>query len=493
MKKLLLNCLNYLKNRIPPALMFAIYGVILLNSFWLHSGALKSSSRIMSENFTPFSINFIFKNIILGKEYIVLILLDRLLLAVSLCLLLAVILKKIISWNKCFHIPPETSKTDIIFVLIFLLLLPLPMTKIDKTNKSDTEARNFAQYKPLLDIKNKKINPEYGKNLNEWFNDRFLGRIYLVYLNRYLIINSSNSYAKYSPGRVVDKKTKNLHRHWKANIYQPETAKEIYKSIKTFSDFCKENNIKLYFVVVPDKELLYSPKPVLDTGAKDISAYINVVSNNGEITTIYPYESFIYTKNNTNNLLFYKTDHHATDDGIYLVYKAIIKELQKTYKNVKLNTPSQFNYFTHKYIRAGKNNTFSTGQTCNLLGISPAQCEKFHDVNYRYYHFKDERKFNIIQVENDTLLGTKFQYDKGADLRVVLVGDSFTESLARILPSSFKYVFKIRLNGPKGIATNDQFKIMRYNANDILNYKPDIVILCVNYSNIQRLKRVAQD
>ena len=60
------------------------------------------------------------------------------------------------------------------------------------------------------------------------------------------------------------------------------------------------------------------------------------------------------------------------------------------------------------------------------------------------------------------------------------------ENLMDIIPYSFKNIAKIRLNSPK-VSYLEQYKIAKTYNKEIKNYKPDIIILYVAYTNLGKL------
>jgi hypothetical protein len=61
------------------------------------------------------------------------------------------------------------------------------------------------------------------------------------------------------------------------------------------------------------------------------------------------------------------------------------------------------------------------------------------------------------------------------------------EDLSEILPYSFKNTYRLRNNNVTDVPTDEEFKIVKYYKNKILNYNPDILILCITVENIPRL------
>jgi len=99
----------------------------------------------------------------------------------SLFLIFIFAFRKIIRYMAEFHYNNH-SRIDVLFLIIFFLLLFVPMSHISDAEKSEQENRMLAK-KPqiLVDGEN-----NYGVQFDAWFNDRFWGRDLLISLHSIL-------------------------------------------------------------------------------------------------------------------------------------------------------------------------------------------------------------------------------------------------------------------------------------------------------------------
>lgn len=91
---------------------------------------------------------------------------------------------KIVQYLAQFKFKEKTSRIDIVFVTVFFVLLFIPMMKISDAAKSEKENRMLAKYVPF--IQNNQINLKYSTNFESWYNDRFLGREFLINIYNFL-------------------------------------------------------------------------------------------------------------------------------------------------------------------------------------------------------------------------------------------------------------------------------------------------------------------
>ena len=67
------------------------------------------------------------------------------------------------------------------------------------------------------------------------------------------------------------------------------------------------------------------------------------------------------------------------------------------------------------------------------------------------------------------------------------------ESLLQFLPESFKEVKYYRLNDVKGVSSRDNLKLFKRYKNDILVFKPDILIAVFTEENLLKLDILNKD
>ena len=83
-------------------------------------------------------------------------------------------MKKLVDFIAIFKSIKNKPRIEILFLAIIIIMLFLPMCHIDKKDKSRSENRTLAKYKPF--IQDNKINYNYGRDFDNWFNDRFFLR-----------------------------------------------------------------------------------------------------------------------------------------------------------------------------------------------------------------------------------------------------------------------------------------------------------------------------
>lgn len=381
---------------------------------------------------------------------------------------------KIFDYIANFKTIENKSRIDIIFLFIFFIWLFIPMSHIKNRSQIYLDSRPSAKFKGIF-IENN-INYNFGKDFDNFFEDRFFLKDDLIKFYNQVSIALL--------GKYIDKDW--LYRgSYKSQKYDSNNFENLVK----FNTFCASHNIKLYVLIVPNKNDVYLPKKfgvLINKSQKNLYEEVNKYKN--KLSIIYPYDELMMNKNK--QFMFYKTEHHWTDDGAFIGYNSLMNEINKDFKDVKPVNQNDYIFFKNNLIRGEFDRRFDYGTTCSYIGLSKKQFPKYHKTKYRYYKHK---KYNQLKCNiNDSYFRREklFYYPKGADKRVILLGTSQSESLCEFIPFTFKNVKRIRNNSILGIPYKDEFKIMKYYKSEILEYKPDILIFCITAGNIKYLNSI---
>ncbi len=385
---------------------------------------------------------------------------------------------KIFDYIANFKTIENKSRIDIVFLFIFFIWLFIPMSHIKHRSTSYLIRRPEAQFKSFF--VNNKINYNFGTNFDSFFNDRFFLKDDLI-----------KFYNQTSIALLRKTSTGNIYEDWVySNSYKSQKYdSNNFENLVKFNTFCANHNIKLYILIVPSKNDIYLPNKsgvLINKSQKNLYDEVNKYRN--KLNIIYPYDELMMNKNN--QYMFYKTEHHWTDDGAFIGYQTLMKEINKDFKEIKPVNQNDYTFFENNLVRGGTfDRKFHYGTTCSYIGLSKKQFPKYHKTKYRYYKHKNYDKLRCNINDSDFRREKLFYYPKGADKRVILLGTSQSESLCEFIPFTFKNVKRIRNNTGK-IPKNDEFKIMKYYKSEILEDKPDILIFCITKENVENLNNM---
>jgi len=385
----------------------------------------------------------------------------------------------------------NNSRIDIAFLSIFFILLFLPMSRIDNySTKAKNENRLLETYKPLIN-KNGSLNYNFGNDFEKFFNDRFFLRSFLI--SNYHFIKMLCAYKYYDTGSIVFFKDNNYVFDKKllprADDFPKDKVIKTAKALDRFQDWCDKNNIKLYLLVVPYNMHIYQDdiKPLDNPkGLIALNGNVNEFIKNTKTKVIYPFDKL--KEGSKKERTFFKTDHHWTDYGAFIGYQELMKEIKKDYPKIRVLGENDFDYHYSKKVRKGLDRKFGAGNQLNRAGafLLPLR-SKILDEEYRYFEYKDKASIVRKQFDNTHRLGEKSFYSKGTDLRVVEIGNSMNNNLLPYIEASFKNVNYFYLNDIKDRKDEEKYKIMKYYKKDILDFKPDIIVLCLTNRVIKRI------
>lgn len=243
---------------------------------------------------------------------------------------------KLTSYLADFKILNNASRLDIIFLLIFFVLLFIPMSNIDtKTVISTKENRALAKYPAF--IQNNQINFNFGNDFNDWFNDRFFLRYFTVKIHvitkHILNKNYKDDYALVGKENWLFTTNRHSERNYlNLDKFSEKDLKKVVDYIVSIDRYCKKHNKKFIFIICPDKNKIYGEyypdyyiKNIPDSQSR-ASQLISELNKRG-IRTIYLYDVLRANKtSDKTKLLYWKNDTHWSKYGTYIAYKESISK-----------------------------------------------------------------------------------------------------------------------------------------------------------------------
>lgn len=388
---------------------------------------------------------------------------------------------KITSYLADFKNLQHKSRIEIIFLAIFFIFLFIPMSKISQDAKSETENRYLAKYKPLI-TKEGQLNLSFGKDFENWFNDRFAMRKELNYLNARL--KALNGVKTNKTGVYF---TRSKWMFLKSGLIKPEikTPQEVIKQFSLFNDFCNKHNIKLYVLIIPSSPTVYKnyASSFYDENSEtNLVEFINELQDTN-IKIIYPLKELRNAAKK--DFVFFKTDWHWTEYGAYTGYRALFNEIQKDFPELKPVSLNEYKSTISNKIRSDWNRDFHEGEM--IMFVFPElknNLDKVLDTEYTYYTNKNEKLLNIRITDKVKNKQKNFYYPYGSNLKALEIGTSMNENLTQFTPYNFKHLKYIRLNNVKDLKNGEEYKIMKYYRKRILNYKPNLIIFCITETNL---------
>ena len=161
------------------------------------------------------------------------------------------------------------------------------------------------------------VSGEYVEELDNYINDHFTFRDFWLKLNSFVQISTG----KTENNGVYIGKEGYLFEKFEYTDAQKESIKMAEKAI---NDFAVKTGLPTYFILAPNSIYINQDKLPSNVTAPNQSAIIN------EIYSACPNVTCINTvntleENKSNAQLYFRTDHHMTSEGAYLLYKEFCK------------------------------------------------------------------------------------------------------------------------------------------------------------------------
>lgn len=345
------------------------------------------------------------------------------------------LLYKITDYLADFKSVQHKSRLDIIFLLLFFVIIIIPMLRVNMAEQSEAENRTLAKFIPLMNDK-KEVNQDFGKNFDSWFSDRFFLRDKLITVASLKeIINGriNNEFVMSGKGDWLFFKGDDSIDNYRNNTeYSQKDLKKIATYLSEVNDYCKRNNKVFIVVVPPDKHRIYEEyyptdlvkKVKPDTESKTIQLF-TYMAKNTDVNMLYLKDAMTNAKGE--DVLYFKKDTHWNALGSYAGYKAFIKALNKL-------VPSKIDTFKPQKM------TTQVYEMQDLVKFTP---KLLQEPDKTVYNIPESYAYSKCEVINNDRLRDYYCLNgegKGK-YTVTTYRDSFTGYLENYYSYSFKKVY----------------------------------------------------
>ncbi len=389
---------------------------------------------------------------------------------------------KLVQYLAQFKIVEHNSRIDIVFVVCVVAFLYFPASHISHETVSVQENRNLAVYKPL--VENGKVNYNFGRDFESWFNDHFNSRDFFI-----------NVHSRLS--RLLDRKLKNatamagkdnwlFTKRWNSvdtflnkNLYSDEELLEIKENLEAVDRWAKKNGIKFYLMINPDKERVYPEfypeefKPVRKLSRiEQVAEYIR---DNVKVPLVFVYDELLKAKKD--HILYYKTGTHWNHRGAFVAYTQLMNRIKKDFPSLYVMTEKDFNI--RPVLEADVD-------IASALGVNAYDTFPEEDLTYDKFEVRNPKTTSKHTFLDDERRIETFDYvntDKSKKLRAVIYGDSFVLRMNWYMAESFEKFQHIYTGYGR------MFDVS-FMADDITGLKPDIFVIQTTERLLDRLKEL---
>ncbi len=204
-------------------------------------------------------------------------------------------------------------------IVFFGILLALPITTalLPKKDKSETENKSL-QKMPQISVKTV-YDRSYMNDLETYISDHFAGRI--GWIKARTVLETSLGKRERNGVYILKNRLVEI-------IPEPDYT-SIDKTIAAVNKFADENDVPVFFMIVPTSAEIYSeelPKNAPNPSQREVIDY--AYKNFGKGVT--PLDVYPIMESNKFDYIYYRTDHHWTTYGAYLAYAAAGKKMGYT-------------------------------------------------------------------------------------------------------------------------------------------------------------------
>lgn len=387
---------------------------------------------------------------------------------------------KVVQYLAQFKIVEKNSRIDIVFVVSVVAFMYFPASHINHDTVSVQENRNLAKYKPL--VENGKINFNYGRDFESWFNDHFNSRAFFINIHSKIsrLIDRNLKNATAMAGKenwLFTKRWNSVDTFQNKTLYSDAELKEIKKNLEDVNKWARKNGIKFYVLLNPDKERIY-PEYYPDgyDKVRDLSRIqqtYDYIRQNVNVPVVYAYDELMAAKKD--HILYYKTGTHWNHRGAFVAYTKLMKRIKKDFPQLYVMREKDFDI--EPKLEADVD-------IASALGINAYDTFPKEDLTYDVFNVKKPRTTSKHTFQDNDRRIETFDFvnaDKSKKLKAVIYGDSFTLRMNWYMAESFATFQHIYTGYGRNFDVS-------YMADDILAQKPDIFIVQTTERLLDRLK-----
>ena len=357
----------------------------------------------------------------------------------------------------------KIKKYPLTFIILFFIFI---VFVIDIFNSdiyfSNYENRTLAQ-KPNINYSDL-VSGRFSKNYERYINDQFIFRDNWINLksgSELLLGKLENNNIIYGKENFLFDKVESI------------DNKSLEKNLSTIKDFTDRNSdSNISFMIIPSSFTIY--KDLLPKG-------ISLIDEKSYIESIY--SKFDNTKNielvellkeNNNEYIYYKTDHHWTSYGAYLAYREFSKINNIAPIEIEAVNPNYVYDFYGTYFSKSKkfnaeSDTITFYDINNIdITIDGVEVESINDDE----KWSSSDKYSAFLRGNNglTIINNNNIQDNS---RRLVIKDSYANSYIQFLANNYKEVYIIDLRS------------FPYNFNEFYeSYKFDNVLIMYSFINL---------
>ncbi len=287
------------------------------------------------------------------------------------------------------------------------------------------------------------ISGEFGEDFEKYLVDHVVARDLFV---------GVNSYTELYTGRNGLNGVYSGSDNYLINIPTDENN-FLESNIKLLSDFSDNTNTNASLIVVPSTGHILDDKLPLLHNSYNNDEYFNIIEENkGNMSFLNLNDLFLENKDNYN--LYYKTDHHWTQEGAYLAYTEYCKSLGITpTAKSDFNIESYEGFYGTTYSKSALWLTpyenidlwYNKNHSDNIsVTIKEGDSETSYNSLYFTRHLKRDDKYPVFLDGNHSLVTIKNSAVTN-DEKLLIIKDSFAHCFTPFLADNYSEIYMVDL------------------------------------------------
>ncbi|MBQ7133207.1 MAG: hypothetical protein IJO20_01780 [Ruminococcus sp.] len=377
--------------------------------------------------------------------------------------------------KKAFRFLPS-----IVFI-VFIFVMTILFFALPKKEYSSSEKRYLAQF-PTLTV-DSFFSGEFGEDFETYLSDHTAFRNFWVGFNSYynLALGNplSNGIYHCDDGYLIN---------------DPPVTDRLSINIDVIAEFSKSNNLDTTMIlapstgyisndVLPNKHIIYNDDELFTETAQTLSDNnISFVDIKDDFKTAY----------NNGTQIYYKTDHHWTEEGAYLAYCALAKDMNFTANSKEsYEITSHPDFYGTTYSSSGfwytKPDDIEIWESKSIkdgditVSITDNGETITHNSLFFLDNLNDDDKYPVYLDGNHPYTHIKNNAVKNGE-KLLVIKDSFAHSLVPFLADHYSEIFMIDMRYYKQsvselIKNNDFSQLLFIYSVDNLGSDTDIAWL----------------
>lgn len=322
------------------------------------------------------------------------------------------------------------------YIFLFIIFFFFIANLIAKDNPFSEQENRYLQTAPKLSLK-KLASGDFTSEYEKYLSDQF------VFRNAWIALKARSELAL---GKMQNNDVFNHKQMLLCPIldYREETFRANIDNVKRFA----EQNNKVFFALIPNKETVYSELLPKNLEPVDMAALIDLAYSESGARNVEIKETLIENKS---EYIYYNTDHHWTSLGAYYGSCTLSDQLDLSKKDISsfdrklvsesfrgTNVSASGFYW---YAPDSMEIFVNENNDITILNYSTGKAEKSSCYAPEYLEKKDKYKFffggntPLIEIENKT----------AQKKSILIVRDSFCDSLLPFLIDEYSYISVIDL------------------------------------------------